>query len=309
MFFTSDIPHRDCGPNYLYAFQQWLDRPLTPLERRVIEPIEQMRLINRFTRRPTRVYVDDPGTAGDTIRDILILYIRWYTSRLTPSHRTVIIGRTRRQAREAVRDSILSNTIAVNSRLLFEGGLTQQRLAEYRSSGWMQRLVPQLITASAKAPDRLRGRCVTSALVLDADRHGHSSRPDYSSPNCFGYGFTRRIRFQSYGGVQRVIAALLPQSPVSLTVIHGNPRRHPRSVYAQMRRRALDPFSRFHLITPLAPDDDPARLPRPRRIPRPEKPHRTPPVEAAPPPESTATVTPAAVRSLRSERDLVVNVY
>ena len=307
MFFTSDIQHHPCGPNYLFAFQQWLDRPLTRLERRVIEPLEQLRLFNRFTRRPTRVYVDDPGTVGDAIRNILVLYTRWFTSRLTPHHRTVIIARSRKQAREAIRRSILANTIKVNGLLLFEGGLTPQRLAEYRSSGWMQRLTPQLLTGSAKAPDRLRGQTITSALVLDADSHGHSSRPDYAYPNCFGYGYTRRIRFQSFSNVQRVVAALLPQAPLSFTIIHGNPRRHPRSVYAQMRRRSLDPLSRFHLISPLEHTTDP---PPPPHISRPRKRPYTPPVEPSPPPVPV-TRDPSLADYLRQRREscLVVAIY
>lgn len=242
------IDCRPCAPNHLYHFQKWLRRPLSSLERSVIEPIERQRAANRGRDLPTRIFVDDPGTFGTAIRDILILYLRWYSTLVAPRFQSCIIGRYRNEASQAIRTSFLNNDLKINLQLLNEARLTPERLASYKTAGWMRRLAPNIFSASAKFIDHIRGRSFNTALVLDADTFGHSSRRSY-----YGVRHFFRVRYQSYERVHSTLAGILPSAADSLTIIHGNPTPHPRYVYARLRRNAIEPTSEvFHVITPTA---------------------------------------------------------
>ena len=259
MILNPDKDTRPCAVNHLYHFQKWLRRPMTRLESSVILPIERLRTANRRPDLPVRVYVDDPGCYGSAIRDILILYIRWISALVTPQFNACIVGRYRNEANQAVRRSFLNQQLKINLELLRNARLTPERLAAYRSAGWLRRLSPNISTASAKFIDHIRGRWFNHMLILDTDRLGHSSRSN---------GFCRgRTRYQTFSDVINTAGALLPSAHNSITIIHGNPATHPRSLYARLRRQSHRRDSRiFHLITPTTqPSADQTINPSPLR--------------------------------------------
>ena len=216
-------PHTDnrpCAPNYLCAFQRWLQRPLSPLESSIIAPLERLRSKNAAVGSPTRIYIDTTDQTAPVARDILILYIRWLSAVISPNFTSCIVGRYRSEANEAVRRSYLNNQLRQNAHLLETARLTPERLASYRTVGWLRRLSKNIKTASAKFIDHLRGQWVHTMLILDADQLGHSTEVTYH-----GYNYRRgRARFQTFRSVLQTAAALLPPIAQSLTIILGNPK-------------------------------------------------------------------------------------
>jgi len=222
--------------NHSFFFRKWLGRNLVPFERRIIEPLERIRhrrsgnpaAIRRLQAqpcRPMRVFVDDLGLHGDAIRNILVDYVCWLQQCIEPELSTVIVHRSKKLAREAVKGTPL-----------------------HRS--------PQAILCSCKRPHSVRGITFHRALLLDTGFYGRATirkRPHRYAMT--GFETCRPERTQAFRIISAAIAATLPTCHSSLLIIHGDPRQHPRQDYARLRAGALsDPGgSPYTVISPDAP--------------------------------------------------------
>lgn len=230
--------------NHSFSFKKWLGRDLVPFERRIIETLERIRhrlcyserharsshpvhvaAIRRLSAkpaRPMRVFVDDFGLHGDAIRNLLIGYVSWLQQCIEPDLSTVIVHRTKKLAREAVRDTPL-----------------------HRS--------PQTILCSCKRAHSVRGITFHRALLLDTGCYGRATIRKQPHHNAMtGCGSYRPERTQAFRIIAGAVIAPLQAWHSSLLLIHGDPRQHPGHHYARLRAAALsDPdASPYTVISP-----------------------------------------------------------
>ena len=241
--------------NHSFSFRKWLGRQLVPFERRIIEPLELIRhriyyaerlarsshpahlaAIRRLSAhppRPMRVFIDDFGLHGDAIRNILIDYVSWLQQCIEPELSTVIVHRTKKLAREAVRDTPL-----------------------WRS--------PQTVLCSCKRAHSVRGITFHRALLLDTGCYGRATiRKQANRHPMTGCEIYRPERAQAFRIISGAVIAPLPASRSSMLIIHGGPRRHPRHHYARLRAAALsDPAD--SPFTVISPDRTPLSHPPPQ---------------------------------------------
>lgn len=223
-------PFSEPATNYSYPFRQWLGFALTRGQKHLIEQIERHRRRNadridalisarRFfmAEQPTRIFVDDDGSQGDTIRRILILYLTWLSQQVTPDCNSLLAARTKRQARELLPDA------------------------------HRPQLRRNLLLGSARTPNNIRGQWLHNALLLDCDTYGRCTRYAVRDRHpASGLWYIHRTRAQAYDMLTQAVIGALPMVASSMLIIHGNPGRHPRRIYARHRRQADDAIRRGH---------------------------------------------------------------
>ncbi len=183
--------------NFAALFERWLGYSLHPHARRLIAELERQ----RARRMPQRLYVSDSNAESGLLQRALVDYVRWLTIVVRPTTNFCVIAPSRAQLKSLVPRH------------------------------------PDIITATARSPEYVRGLNFPMALILDADRYPKKGRH-----------LTR---------ILRSVSPIIYDGPGTLLVIHGTP--HPRmrvNTFTNELRRTTNPIP---LITPseAEPPDNP----------------------------------------------------
>lgn len=85
-------------PNHCFGIERWLGRPLSRLERTVIDPLER----ERHAGRPVRFIIADGRTDSVAVRSAILTYVAWY-SHIVPDQNIILSAPLRRIARRYCR--------------------------------------------------------------------------------------------------------------------------------------------------------------------------------------------------------------
>ena len=85
-------------PNHCFGIERWLGRPLSRLERTVIDPLER----ERHAGRPVRFIIADGRTDSTAVRSAILTYVAWY-SHIVPDRNIILSAPLRRIARRYCR--------------------------------------------------------------------------------------------------------------------------------------------------------------------------------------------------------------